>query len=406
MHITIITSEFTPFVEKSSLSEEVVLFARALKRTGHVASVLMPFSKNIDVVHHSLARRLMPIKATVDGEKLTCYRFDSRTSDGVEVIFLDIEGAAEKPAKVSDNVLFYHAVCSVLAGLSNPVEGCLTVGTETAGFANVVGQYDDLAHLPVIAALSTVDENTEETVVRDLESTDRIILNRGRLFATTLAENLLPLKEMLSKGSIQWLPLPAGVPHKPEDKPSAKAAFQMSRELPVRQDVPLVLFVGGDETSLAAFLTGDVQLAANEQIAGVDGLKDRYPDRMVCESSERLIAELGAFDACVCDEKRGRMIQAMLSGVVPIVSETVEAEAVDLENTLASGSAIVIPSLASSHLVAGLERLVSAFHHTEDFKALLARLPGYACTFETAASRMIELLKEITLEKKRDGQTE
>ena len=406
MHITIITSEFAPFVEKSSLSEEVVLFARALKRTGHVATVLMPFSNTIDIARHSLARRLMPIRTTINGAPFACHRFDGRTPDGVDVFFLDIDGAKEKPEAVPENTLFYHAVCSILPTLASPVEACIAVGAETAGFANVVGQRDELAHLPVVAALSTLDEHTEEAVVRDLESTDRIVLSQGRLYAATLTENLLPLKEMLSKGHILWLPVPAGDPQAPTDKPSAKAAFQMAHGLPVRPDIPLVLFAGGDESTLATFLTGDVQVAADAQLEGMSALKERYPDRMACEPSGDLFAALDAFDACVCDRKRGRMIQAMLSGVVPVVSKTVEAEAVDLENTLASGSAIVMPDLSPAHLAAGLERLLSAFHRTEDFRALLARLPSYACTFETAVSRIIDPLKEIITEKKRDGQTE
>ena len=406
MHINIIAFEFAPFVAQSALANDLVQLTRAAVKANHTATVIMPFSSHIDVSAHSLARRLMPIKTTVEDKPFSCHKYDGRTSDGVNVYLLDINGAPEKPEDISEKRLFYAAACEVMASLSAPPDVCIAIGTETAGFAMVFNQYEQLAHLPIVSVISHLPDDLDESIIRDLEAADRIVLNYGRLYTGTLSDALTPLKEMLSKGHIQWMAKPEAAPKGPVDKISAKTAFQMTAGLPIKRNVPLILFFESPDETLAEVLTKDVQIVAADDVKDHDALLERYSDRLVLRPWSTLAEALEAADGAVVGATRRLATTSLAYGAVPIADETLAEDIIDLESTLESGSGIIIKDMTPPSLSAGLERLIAAFHKGADFNKLLSRLPGYGATWDKITYQFEELVKEIASEKKKDGEPE
>ena len=406
MHINIIAYEFAPFIEKSALAKDIVHLAQEATKADHTVSVFVPFELGIDLDTHAIARRLMPVKVPLPEGQMSCHRYDSRTADGVNVYLLDIDGASEKPDGAPQSTLFFAAVGAVMGTFTESPDGCIAVGTETAGFAAVLDENPSFRHLPVISVLSHLDEKTDPAVVDALTSADRIILNHGRLHLATLAERLHPLKEMLSQGHIQWMSTPALSPRGEFDKPSAKAAFQMASGLPVREDLPLVLFCGGTSTCVQGFLAKDVQAVIPTHLDPDGSLTSRYGDRLVIRDGRLPEDVLQAADGVVAGADLEILASSLTHKAIPIVTQEIAETAVDLEASLNSGSAIVVADLSTANLAVGLERLLSAFHQAGAFQNLLARLPGYASTWTKVTRQFEQLITEISTEKKQDGQTE
>ncbi len=374
MHIIIVADAIAPYQHLADISDESAGLAVAFKREGHQVACIAPFSSDINVGAHSLARRLSPIKVDVDGEVRACVRYDGRTSDGVEVYLID-GGEPTGPA-------FCKAACDVIASLPSLPDACIAVGP---GALRVIGtcraRASDEVAIPYIARISM------EAVVSTVEASaaDRVVF-ASRALAGGNAEAII-------------IPSPGARLPAVEDKPSKKTGFQMSRGLPVRDDVPLVLVSDLEEDALRKVLTLEIQVVAVDMAsAAVSEIQKNYTDRLVTVGAAELPSALAAADAAVVGTDLVKAQTALASGALPVVDPTIASEVVSLEPSLETGSAIVAGPDGDA-LRAGLGQLAGAFKKREAFTALAARLPDFAVTGERAVAHYVQLIDEVMSDK-------
>jgi hypothetical protein len=383
MHIIFITSELLPYVEKSSLAQDLVFFARSLKHAGHQVSAVLPSIRDVNVNAHSLARRLSGVSASFAGLSLQAARYDGRTADGVVTHFLDIPAV---PGFEGDqSPLFSAATAALVASFAEAPDVLISFGVGLSGFSAEARRHPELSTAVTIAHLCDAREG-EFLSVKDA---DRVIVSRRGLM----------FQDAETAGRVALIP-DAVVEREVNDKPSRKTAFQMRAMLPVRNDVPLVLFHDFTVDALAAFLSSNVQAIVFDDRTDCLLLKERYLDRLQTVSRSELSFALEACDACVIGNEKHLVSDCLTRGTIPIVTSALRDEVVDLEPTLASGTGIAVSSLDAPHLVVGLSRLTAAFHTKDAYRALVLRLPGYAMTWQRVATYVLGLVDEVITENK------
>jgi hypothetical protein len=183
------------------------------------------------------------------------------------------------------------------------------------------------------------------------------------------------------------------------DKASAKAALQASVGLPVRVDLPLVLFAEppGPRAleALSVFLRGDVQavVATAGAEPQIDALVERYPDRLARLPGDEVTgAALLAADGCAVTGDPSLTVRALSRGAVPVTTPDSAEGVVDLEPSLASGSALIATDDSPRALAEALARLAAAFRAGSPFADLTERLPRYAMTWQRASQLCEQLI--------------
>ncbi len=383
MHIVFVCREFSPYVETSLLAKETVHLAKALIQNDHQVSAVIPGMQGVNPTAHSLARRLTPLKALVDGLEFSAIRFDGRTPDGVAINLLDISGPGGAEVKAENE---HAAACAhgatFLCGLPEPPELCISLGPELSGVAEAARQHPELVETVFFADL----RNAAEQDIRSVPFADRVIVSRQ---AANAVDN--------GNGSFVVIPkaAPADIV---KDKLSAKTAFQMKFGLKVRSDAPLTTFHDFTKELLAQYLAADVQAVIPDDRDDCTALKERYPDRLVALPRAEFGAALHASDGCVTAADVA-MAQACLTvGVLPIVTAAVADDVVDIEASLDSGTGIVMRSVEPSDAAVGMSRWIAAFHKRDAFRALQKRLPEYAVTWNRAAALIENLVEEVRME--------
>lgn len=383
MHIVFICSEFSPYVEKSSLANDTVHLAKALKQSGHQVSVLLPSITDVDLKAHSLARRLSPVKVSVGDVEISGTRFDGRTADGIAVNLLDIAMDATAAAGIEAAAIQCAMTASLAASFAEVPDVCISFGRRLSGFSAAARQLPALAETVLIAHLGDV----EGDALFPIPGADRVIVERAPSLGRDPIDTNCFVKISPAAPAI-WV----------GDKPSEKTAFQMKAGLKVRSDIPLAVFFNFSKDALAAYLSADVQGIIFEDRRDCDGLKERYPDRLTVVSLSESAVALRAADACVCGDDALLVPKCLISGTVPVVTAAVKEDVVDLETSLESGTGIVVSTLDAPHLSDGLSRLTAAFQNRAAFQSLVRRLPGYAVTWPRVAATIENLVAEVKTE--------
>jgi hypothetical protein len=390
MHITIVADALIPYFERDSLSEEPARLAKAFKQAGHQVSCIVPFDKRIDVDAHSLARRLTPIKIPLNGDTVSCVRYDGRTADRVNVYLLDIDIETEKiPAFV-----FCCAACEVASSFAVLPDACLSVGRRAIRFPEICRKSDTKIRRAVQLARLSGDASTDAATLENAASADRVV------FCSHQMKDRSALDGKLEAGRGVIIHKPAVTAPGSLDKPSRKTAFQMAHGLPVRDDIPLVAVCRPDIDSLGEWLSQDVQVAALDESKSLEELEARYPDRLTLTERRTWDNTLSAADAVVIGNDLERLHTALAHGALPIVDRSLASDAVDLEPSLETGSAIISGS-QSEQQKAAVGRLLGAFKKRSEFQRLAARLPGFSCTWDKAVTRYVQLINEVKLERRR-----
>ncbi len=397
MRIGIVATELSPFIESTPRSADIASLASAFTSLGHDVFAIIPMTTSIDANAHSLARRLTPFSFEMDGQSIRCGRYDGRTSSGINVHLLEIEGFPYDTS-TQDAEAFYRAATSFLCSLSDPIDWCFSWDEKStllpSLFREIAPASSATAHMLIVSSL----EDNSAAMAKGFAAADcAIIYGEDQVTGAVSKENK-PLADMISKGHAVTVsrPSPAGKPLSPGEKASAKATFQMQSNLPVRDDVPLVLFTETDKDTLKSFLTEDVQAVCARADTGLTSLAERYPDRLAVVPDTGTWEEmLEPVDACLAGDNTHLALQALCRGTVPIISLGSAAGIVDLEPSCGSGSGILVENGSTPSMVAGLKRFVSAYKTGSAFKALIARLPGYVTTWPTAARQYLDLMAEI-----------
>jgi hypothetical protein len=404
MHIAIVAKELPPYVENTMRGAEIATLAEEFISRGHSVCAIIPFPLGRDLYAHSLARRLNPISFERNSEKKRCIRYDGRTSSGVAVHLLEIEGLCADTEndvwEAADTEAFCAAACALLSSLGQAFDWCLSFDSEASLVPAISKSSDSGNQMDHMLVVTTLKGDLAALAKGLLRSDQVVIANREAAF---LAESrkIEPLANMIADGSASTFSRPCGS-FKPlglDQKASLKAAFQFKTGLPIRDDAPLVLFAEPDVPpffeTLKSFLKGNVQVAAFSAGGGLKDLTGLYRDRLaVVEAPGSLDDALGPMDACVVGSNVGLVEKALLWSVVPVVGSESGFGLVDLEPSCESGSGIVVDELTEPLLVQGLNRLAAAYSYRSAFKSLAARLPGYVATWAKVADHYLQIMED------------
>lgn len=391
MNVTIIADAIHPY-EESPLSEHAAALSRGFKRAGHNITVVTLLPRTFDLKAYSLARRLSPIPFQVDGRTASCVRFDGRTADGVEVILLD--AGDETPARA-----FPYAAAALLNGLPERPDAFLTLGPLSLTASNALrGAGQATETVGQIATLSEEDAH-EDGVEAAVASSDRLVFccHRSR---DKWQRRVQGLELRIAAGDAVVVPLPAKAASAPQDKASSKARFQMTRGLPVRGDVPLVFAPGTSHEDLREIVSQDLQVVAQGERALFGDLPKQYSDRLALVDVSASAEALEAADAVIAHDMYW-FRESLAHGALPIVDRALAADAVDIEPSLETGSAIVA-GVRGQSLKAGIGRLLAACGNPEGWRKLSSRLPSRLTTWERVITCYVQLIEELnTGEKER-----
>jgi hypothetical protein len=399
MHITIVADALIPYADTTNLSEETARLAKAFQQAGHQVSCIVPFDKRIDADAHSLARRLTPIKIPLNGDTVSCVRYDGRTADGVNVYLLDVDTGPDGDSAF----VLCSAACEVASSFAVLPDACLTLGNEAVRFPKVCQKSDKKIRRVVQITRLSGSMRVDEATLENAASADRIVFCSHQLKDRKWDKGLSALEGKLKAGHGAIIPKPASTAPGSLDKPSRKTAFQMAHSLPVRDDIPLVAVCRPNLDDIREWLSQDVQVAALDEDNALEELTSRYPDRLAVTEKSTWNDTLSAADAVVIGNDLERLHTALAHGALPIALSSLAADAVDLEPSLETGSAIIGGSEGQAPRAA-LGRLLGAFKMRSEFQKLAARLPGFSCTWDKAIAHYVQLIQEATSERRQHEQ--
>jgi len=397
MRVFNVAAELAPYSNGTGLGAEIAALLGALVKRGHDVRAIAPLETGADPASHQLARRLKPLVVSCDGRDVRFTRFEGRTASGVNVDLLQPDAALDR-SKLFEafNLAALDLVRS--AGAADAV--CISWNRECAPLAALDTALPPSGAAHFVAVRGKADDFDDWF---GPPAARRVILTRRGTTESRPSPEAASLTAMLDEGRALALP-PAVDEHPPlgpTEKASAKAALQASYGLPVRADVPLTYF--GDwpdapfEAALCAYLRGDVQAIAvcahDDRIASLEAVAERYPDRLtILPEDVATEALLAGADFCAALTDPVLAVRAMSFGTVPIVLAAQAEGAVDLEPSLASGSAIVAGDPSEAAVIEALGRAVSAFRLGRPFGALRTRIQGYAVTWPVYAERVEQIL--------------
>ncbi len=399
MKIAIIATELSPFSDQTTNATEAACLAGAFLSLGHDVRVIIPLPNDIDLNVHALARRLTRITFQIGGVEHSCARYDGRTSSGVTVHLLEIAEGSSVSDQAPDQEAFCHASTAFLRSLNEPIDWCFSWGHETSLVASLAAESTTstarMSHFLFLPSIKDSDPMPEV-----VSAADRVVVFDGNVLERAVQLQNEQLIESLASGRITALarPITCGEPRTFSDKVSAKAAFQLRNDLPVRTDVPLVLFMDiendTNDHALRSFIRGDVQAVCPKGDVDLTKLAERYPDRLSLIPFDSYDDALLAADACVLGKRSHLAMNALSNGTVPIVRAAGAGGIVDLEPSCESGSAIVVDDSSEKSLEEGLGRFVSAFRNGPVYRSLVTRLPGYVVSWSDAAQHYLQLMEE------------
>jgi starch synthase len=96
MEILFVSTELAPYVKVGGLADVVAALPKALRGLGHKATVLLPRFPAFEAAGLSLARRLTPLKFTLDGKHWEITVYDARLPTQVELILVDAPGLFDR----------------------------------------------------------------------------------------------------------------------------------------------------------------------------------------------------------------------------------------------------------------------------------------------------------------------
>lgn len=397
MRIVMVAAEISPFADDAGLGHEVAELSASLAARGHQLHAIAPLPPHIDAEAHSLAKRLRPIQISLGDRDWSFSRFDGRTPAGVEVHLL---GGAD----ARDGYRFWDAFCTaaveVLDSLGRADTWCASWNAECAAIPIRDREISDapLSHLFIVRQL---DELEQDRILQALAAADRVLIAGHVTAEQCRSTGLKLLDRMARKGHLCSVSLPVtggGRVHR-NDKASAKAALQASTGLPVRLDLPLVLFAEPPEPemieALSVFLRGDVQavVAAGGGAEQIDALIERYPDRLARLGDGKVTAAaLLAADGCAVAGDPSLTVRALSRGAVPVTTPGSAEGVVDLEPSLESGSGLIATDHSPRAMSEALTRLAAAFRTGAPFVDLTERLPRYAMTWHRTSQLCEQLI--------------
>lgn len=440
MRLLFVTPELTPYSSVSPAADTCWALPKALKGRGHDVVILSPLYGFIDPSASNLARRLRKVEVDLDGEKTSFAVYDARTAAGVDLLFLGHEElfGACKSVPLDDesdaNARRFGAFCRAALEV---------VRTDDPGFDLVHCHDWPTALIPALIGSQELDIGSVLTV-HDVQRQGRFraevlrsvgfaeghgsfleggIAEADRVttvsptFAGTLTKQAAGLEKAFADRGKELSGIAGGIDiavwnpatdahletrYDPMDltgKRRCKAAFQAKLELPITNEVPLVVVVGALHESsgldvlariVGRLMRNDLQLAVVAEptpsdeslVAVLLEHQKRWPDRLhiVTGADTTLVHQaLSAADFVLVPPKQppggSLSLRAHRYGALPIgrragaIADTV----VDCEPQLESGNGFLFDEATDDDVLSALQRAIAAYTQRAGFRRARAR---------------------------------
>jgi starch synthase len=465
MQILVVTAEIAPFTGTGPIPEAIAALPKALRGLGHSVTVVSPLLSGVDPTARALARRLNKVDVTLGDETLACEVYDGRTAGGLDLLFVghpEVLGRAPSIAEEGDRSdaagrrasLFARAAVALGGTLETP-PAVISAHGWVGGLAIAHARHDDRAKsiptvltvhepasqgafgssAPAMLGLGADDladarqDGTVNALLLGLRRADQVV-TVSPTFATEITtpphghglENAFAsLGERLS-GIVDGLDASLWNPatdariasrYDPMDlrgKARDKAHLQRALELPIRDDVPLLLAVarpGRDAgfdllaDATPALMRNDCQLVVlfegderDPLRATFAALSERWPDRLQARGTGdgTLVHEAyAAADLVVVPSRREPCGHAQLVahryGALPIARRTggLADTVVDCDAKLTTGSGFIFDQPTPDDLLAATRRALAAFGKQRAFETLQGRVMRVDHSWERSA---------------------
>ncbi len=471
MDILFITPELGSYGAEGPTAEAIAALPKALRGLDHKVTVITPLWGHIDTAGRALARRLMSIDVEVGGEKVSCEYYDGRTSGGVDLLFLghpelfakarSMDNEGDSPALTAKRAAVFARAAIVAAHKHDGTFGAIHGHDWSGGLAIAMAKHDEtFASVPTVLTVHDPSAQGEFTasdakalglddadakaakrgskvnvLALGLERADRVTTvspTYARELTTSaggagLDKQFSALGDRLSgilNGVDASVWNPATDPRvksrfDPMDlagKARNKAYLQRVENLPVRDDVPLLVLLASSDHAAGFDLFAEIapKVLRNDcQVLVVfDGdeqeplrqrfeeLADRWPDRMqVDEVGDGTVTHeaLAAADLVLVPSRHEPCGFAQMAahryGALPVARRTggLADTVVDCDSRLTTGSGFLFDKASADELLAAVRRGFAAFHRSDEIEKLKSRVMRVDHSWERSA-RLYERL--------------
>ena len=125
MDITFVTTELAPFVKVGGLADVSAALPKALRTFGHAVTIVMPRFPALEEHGLLLARRLTPLRLTLNGRAFDATVLDGRLASQVDLVVVDVPGLfdragvyGERGEDYPDNALRFAVLSRAAAELA------------------------------------------------------------------------------------------------------------------------------------------------------------------------------------------------------------------------------------------------------------------------------------------------
>lgn len=470
MDVLVVTPELVHYAGNSSLAESAGALSKALRGLGHKVNIVSPLWASIDPSARHLARRLVRLEVASEGANKTFALYEGKTTAGVDVSFLseaslfgaDATAEEEGSRGAARWGAFVRAVVALVkrrVDQGEPLPDVIHLfGWQLGVLPSVLAEDAALASVPTVftvhdltrrgsferAQLGELGLSNKHFAIDGVEFFGKIsTLKAGLQYSTRVVapspalasrfqveaggaglEGVLRARGRAFSGVMDGVDAslwnPATDPHLDVRydaievgttgvaKLRNKAALQVALELPVRDDVALVLAVLRDRQDERAFLAAlprivknDVQLVVlSEGVLHEDvaDLARRFPDRLAARGEAPgplLHRALGAADLVVLaalEDAFGVLaLQAQRYGALAVArAEGLVADAViDCDAQLVSGTGFTFDEASADAVFGAIMRASSAFGERARFRAAQQRAMSRDHSWDRSA-RLIE----------------
>ncbi len=139
MHILFVTSELAPFTGDNPSASAAGALPKALQALGHDVTIVAPYYASANYCGLTFSRRLSPCSVQLDGGKVDCRVYESRTAAGVELTLLGNAQLFDKytyPLPASSRSVLELAAQQIASEREVSFDAVHLNGLELAGFAH------------------------------------------------------------------------------------------------------------------------------------------------------------------------------------------------------------------------------------------------------------------------------
>ncbi|MBN2804326.1 MAG: hypothetical protein JXR91_14620 [Deltaproteobacteria bacterium] len=393
MNISILSNNFTPFTQ-NICSEITAMFSQSLVRENHsVKAVIMPIGNlNPELIEqHSLAKRIMPVKVTVDSAEYNFSRYEGKTSSGVEVIIIDCVDC-KKPVTPQ---IAGQAAASLLSDDNSEIDFVFSV--------NDSFNLDTAVNKETKSILMITDPDIS---LNQIEKYDFIIVMGSATSGKLLEKAKNSQKELFLNGTIKTINIPPlkEIPedHIEADRKSTKTTLQYNMGLPVK-DVPVFYFgeivTQADEDNLSNMLLAEIQLIAT--VRNIDEIDDSlkklvndFPDRLSLIPLDIIHDEI-IFN---CDFAfAGPALFAsdcIKNGVIPVIDEKDNLNIIQVDPLLKSGNGIIYGEKTGISITGAAGNALSLYNNQSSFYEFVKNIQSTVPSWTQLSKAVVEYISK------------